>query len=58
MGNTVIWKPATTQSLAAVVTMRLLEAAGLPPGVINLLPGDGKAASEVLLTHPDLAGIH
>ncbi len=58
MGNTVIWKPATTQTLAAALTMRLLEAAGLPPGVINLLPGDGKATSEVLLTHPDLAGIH
>jgi 1-pyrroline-5-carboxylate dehydrogenase len=38
--------------------MRLLEAAGLPPGVINMLPGDGRAVSEVALTHPDLAGIH
>ncbi|MGQ0844703.1 MAG: L-glutamate gamma-semialdehyde dehydrogenase [Sporichthyaceae bacterium] len=58
MGNTVVWKPATTQTLAAVLTLRLLEAAGLPPGVINLLPGDGKAVSEVVLSHPDLAGIH
>jgi 1-pyrroline-5-carboxylate dehydrogenase len=58
MGNTVLWKPAPTQQLAAHYTMRLLEAAGLPPGVINMLPGDGAAVSEVALTHPDLAGIH
>jgi 1-pyrroline-5-carboxylate dehydrogenase len=58
MGNTVLWKPAPTQQLAAHYTMRLLEAAGLPPGVINMLPGDGRAVSEVALTHPDLAGIH
>jgi 1-pyrroline-5-carboxylate dehydrogenase len=58
MGNTVLWKPAPTQQLAAHYTMRLLEAAGLPAGVINLLSGDGRAVSEVALTHPDLAGIH
>jgi 1-pyrroline-5-carboxylate dehydrogenase len=58
MGNTVLWKPATTQALSARVIMQVLEAAGLPPGVINLLPGDGKAVSEVALTHPALAGIH
>jgi 1-pyrroline-5-carboxylate dehydrogenase len=58
MGNTVLWKPAPTQQLAAHYIMRLLEAAGLPPGVINMLPGDGRAVSEVALTHPDLAGIH
>jgi 1-pyrroline-5-carboxylate dehydrogenase len=58
MGNTVIWKPSPTQQLAAHWTMRLLEAAGLPPGVINLLPGDGLAVSAVALAHPDLAGIH
>ncbi|HJV13889.1 MAG TPA: L-glutamate gamma-semialdehyde dehydrogenase [Propionibacteriaceae bacterium] len=58
MGNTVLWKPAQTQQLAAHYTMRLLEAAGLPPGVINMLPGDGRVVSEVALTHPDLAGIH
>ena len=58
MGNVVIWKPSNTQLLAAHFTMRLLEAAGLPPGVINLLTGDGLAVSEVLLPHPDLAGIH
>lgn len=58
MGNVVIWKPSETQLLAAHVTMRLLEAAGLPAGVINLLTGDGRAVSEVALAHPDLAGVH
>ncbi|MFE0026249.1 L-glutamate gamma-semialdehyde dehydrogenase [Amycolatopsis sp. NPDC059021] len=58
MGNTVVWKPSPTQSFAAYLTMRLLEEAGMPPGVINLLPGHGKAVSEVALTHRDLAGIH
>jgi 1-pyrroline-5-carboxylate dehydrogenase len=58
MGNTVIWKPSPTQQLAAHFTLRLLEAAGLPPGVINMLPGDGLAVSEVVLASPDLAGIH
>ena len=58
MGNTVVWKPSPTQQFAAHFLMRLLEAAGLPPGVINLLPGDGIAVSDVALSHPDLAGIH
>jgi 1-pyrroline-5-carboxylate dehydrogenase len=58
MGNTVVWKPAPTQQLAAHFTMRLLEAAGLPPGVINMVTGDGVAVSEVVLADPDLAGIH
>jgi 1-pyrroline-5-carboxylate dehydrogenase len=58
MGNVVLWKPAHTQAFAAHFTMRLLEAAGLPPGVINLVTGDGKAVSEVALRDPDLAGIH
>src|SRR5690348_12706627 len=58
MGNTVIWKPSPTQQFAAHFTMRLLEEAGLPPGVINMLPGDGLEVSEVVLSHPDLAGIH
>jgi len=58
MGNVVIWKPAETQAFAAFWTLALLEAAGLPPGVINLLTGDGRAVSEVLLSHPSLAGIH
>jgi 1-pyrroline-5-carboxylate dehydrogenase len=58
MGNVVLWKPSPTQTVAAHLTLRLLEEAGLPPGVINLLPGDGKAVSEVALAHRDLAGIH
>ncbi|AJC55804.1 MULTISPECIES: L-glutamate gamma-semialdehyde dehydrogenase [Streptomyces] len=58
MGNVVVWKPSPTQTLAAVLLMRLLEEAGLPAGVINLVTGDGKDVSEVALTHPDLAGIH
>jgi len=58
MGNVVIWKPSPTQQLSAHYLMRLLEAAGLPPGVINLVTGDGTAVSEVALRHPDLAGIH
>jgi 1-pyrroline-5-carboxylate dehydrogenase len=58
MGNVVLWKPSETQLFAAHFTMRLLEEAGLPPGVINLLTGDGLAVSEVVLPHPDLAAIH
>ncbi|RJL31839.1 L-glutamate gamma-semialdehyde dehydrogenase [Bailinhaonella thermotolerans] len=58
MGNVVVWKPSPTQQFAAHFTMRLLEEAGLPPGVINMVTGDGQAISEVALTHPELAGIH
>jgi 1-pyrroline-5-carboxylate dehydrogenase len=58
MGNTVVWKPTPTQQLAAHYTMRVLAAAGLPPGVINLVTGDGKAVSEVALADPDFAGLH
>jgi 1-pyrroline-5-carboxylate dehydrogenase len=58
MGNVVVWKPSPTQQLSAHYLMRLLEAAGLPPGVINLVTGDGAAVSRVALTAPDLAGIH
>ena len=58
MGNTVVWKPSPTQTFAAYLIMKLLEAAGLPPGVINLLTGDGIAVSEVALADPRLAGIH
>ncbi|MDQ2810797.1 MAG: L-glutamate gamma-semialdehyde dehydrogenase [Actinomycetota bacterium] len=58
LGNVVLWKPSPTQQLSAHYIMRLLEAAGLPPGVINLVTGDGTAISQVALTHPDLAGIH
>jgi 1-pyrroline-5-carboxylate dehydrogenase len=58
LGNVVVWKPSPAQQLAAHYTMRLLEAAGLPPGVINMVTGDGTAVSRVALPHPDLAGIH
>jgi 1-pyrroline-5-carboxylate dehydrogenase len=58
MGNVVVWKPSPTQQLAAHYVMRVLEAAGLPPGVINLVTGDGAAVSRVALSHPALAGIH
>jgi 1-pyrroline-5-carboxylate dehydrogenase len=58
MGNVVLWKPSPTQTFAAYLTMQLLEAAGLPPGVINLLAGDGIAVSDVALADPRLAGIH
>ncbi|KAF0965099.1 L-glutamate gamma-semialdehyde dehydrogenase [Rhodococcus sp. T7] len=58
MGNTVIWKPSETQAVAAYWTMKLLEAAGLPPGVINLVNGPGAAVSEVVLADRRLAGIH
>jgi 1-pyrroline-5-carboxylate dehydrogenase len=58
MGNVVLWKPSPTQQLAAHFLMDLLEAAGLPPGVISMLPGDGRAVSAVALAEPDLAGIH
>ncbi|WP_306206145.1 L-glutamate gamma-semialdehyde dehydrogenase [Actinoplanes sp. RD1] len=58
MGNTVVWKPSPTQQFAAHFTMRLFEAAELPPGVINMVTGDGLAVSDVVLSDPALAGIH
>ncbi|MEV3927849.1 L-glutamate gamma-semialdehyde dehydrogenase [Streptomyces sp. NPDC049944] len=58
MGNVVVWKPSPTQTHAAVLLMELLEEAGLPKGVINLVTGDGIAVSEVALNHRDLAGVH
>ncbi|GGG23591.1 1-pyrroline-5-carboxylate dehydrogenase [Rhodococcoides trifolii] len=58
MGNTVLWKPSPTQAVAAYLTLQLLEAAGLPAGVINLVLGDGPTVSEVALKDPRLAGIH
>ncbi len=58
MGNTVVWKPSPTQQFSAHYVMRVFEAAGLPPGVINMVTGDGLAVSDVTLADPDLAGIH
>src|SRR5690606_14303966 len=58
MGNTVVWKPASSAVLSAYYIMRLLEAAGLPPGVINFVPGDAVQISNVVLDSPQLGGIH
>jgi 1-pyrroline-5-carboxylate dehydrogenase len=58
MGNTVIWKPASSSMLSAYYIMKLLEEAGLPPGVINFVPGDAALISDQLLSHRDLAGVH
>jgi 1-pyrroline-5-carboxylate dehydrogenase len=58
MGNTVIWKPASSAMLSAHYLMRLLQEAGLPPGVINLVPGDAAEISNILLSHRELAGVH
>jgi 1-pyrroline-5-carboxylate dehydrogenase len=58
MGNTVVWKPASTAMVSAYYVMKLLEEAGLPPGVINFVPGDASEISDVLLSHRDLAGVH
>ena len=58
MGNTVVWKPASSAIPSAYYIQRLLEAAGLPPGVINLVMGDSAMVSETLLSHRDLAGVH
>jgi 1-pyrroline-5-carboxylate dehydrogenase len=58
MGNTVVWKPSTTATLSNYYVMKLFEAAGLPPGVINFVPGNAQAVSQRLLDDPALAGIH
>jgi 1-pyrroline-5-carboxylate dehydrogenase len=58
MGNTVVWKPASSAMLSAHYIMKLLHEAGLPPGVINLVPGDAAMISDKLLSHRHLAGVH
>ena len=58
MGNTVIWKPASSAMLSGYYILRLLEAAGMPPGVINFVPGNAVEISNILLDSPDLGGIH
>ena len=58
MGNTVIWKPASSAMLSSYYTLKVLEAAGLPPGVINFIPGDPREVSNQLLDSPELAGVH
>ena len=58
MGNTVVWKPATTSAAACWDLFQLLEAAGLPPGVINLVNGHGAEIGDPILDRPELAGLH
>jgi 1-pyrroline-5-carboxylate dehydrogenase len=58
MGNTIVWKPAATALLSGYYTLRVLEEAGLPPGVINMVPGDSIQITKLLLDSPELAGIH
>lgn len=58
MGNTVVWKPSAHAMYSAHYVLKLFEEAGLPPGVINMVTGDPQAVSDVLLSHPDLAGVH
>ncbi len=58
MGNTVVWKPASSAVYAAYHIMRVFMEAGLPPGVINFLPGPGSKVGDIALKHPSLAGVH
>ena len=58
MGNVVLWKPASSAVLSAHYILKILEDAGLPPGVINLLPGDAATISNAIIAHPEFAGIH
>jgi len=58
MGNSVLWKPASTSMLSSWYMYQLLLEAGLPPGVINFVPGESSAVSAIALSHPDLAGVH
>jgi 1-pyrroline-5-carboxylate dehydrogenase len=58
MGNTTVWKPATTSLLSSWILMKVFMEAGIPAGVINFLPGKGSVISSVVMSHPDLGGIH
>lgn len=58
MGNSVVWKPSDKAMLSGYYIMKLLEEAGLPPGVINFVPGDPVEISDTLLDSPDFAGLH
>ena len=58
MGNTVVWKPASSAILSGYYTLKLLETAGMPPGVINFIPGDARQISNQLLDSPELGGVH
>ncbi len=58
MGNTVLWKPASSAVYSAYWLMQLLQEAGLPDGVINLIPGSGGQVGNPVMEHPELAGVH
>jgi 1-pyrroline-5-carboxylate dehydrogenase len=58
LGNTCLWKPASTSVLSNYYVMKLMMEAGLPPGVINFIPGSGAEVGEPALAHPALAGVH
>lgn len=58
MGNVTVWKPATTAILSNYYAMKILQEAGVPDGVINFLPGKGTTISDIVMQHPDFAGIH
>lgn len=58
MGNVVLWKPASTAVVVGYYLMKVLEEAGMPPGVVNFLPASPATISDVVLHHPELAGIH
>ena len=58
MGNTVVWKPASTAVLSNYYVMRILMEAGLPAGVINFVPGSGSDVSKYVVTHPQMSGFH
>ena len=58
MGNVVLWKPAASASLSNYYILKVLQEAGLPPGVINLVPGPAREVSDILLAEPAFAGIH
>jgi 1-pyrroline-5-carboxylate dehydrogenase len=58
MGNTIVWKPSHTSVLSGYLTLKLLEEAGMPPGVINFVPGDAREVTAGVITHPMLAGVH
>jgi len=58
MGNTVIWKPASTSMLSSYYVMQILKEAGLPDGIINMIPGKGSEIGNILLNFPELSGVH
>ncbi len=58
MGNTVVWKPGRTTIFTGYYILRLLEAAGMPPGVVNLVPGESSEITNILLSNPGFAGVH